>query len=61
MYRSLKVLAAIVGLALAGCGSSNAPKTCLAGYEKVGTTCVDIDECALATDDCAANADCTNT
>ncbi|MFK7986805.1 MAG: EGF domain-containing protein [Sandaracinaceae bacterium] len=34
---------------------------CLAGYEEVGGTCVDIDECDLGIDDCADLAVCRNT
>lgn len=34
--------------------------TCEPGYELVDNECVDIDECARSTDDCAADALCTN-
>jgi len=48
----------------AGCGDGNEnfngywPESGLGGN---GTGCVDIDECALDTDNCGANATCTNT
>jgi len=32
-----------------------------AGYEWVGVTCSDIDECTVGTGNCATNAECTNT
>ena len=35
--------------------------TCEPGFELVGTVCVDIDECAQGSDDCHADATCTNT
>jgi hypothetical protein len=35
--------------------------TCPAGYSGDGTTCEDLDECALGTSGCAANAHCENT
>ena len=33
---------------------------CLPGFNGDGFTCTDIDECALGTDDCDINADCTD-
>ena len=35
--------------------------SCNAGHEGDGETCSDIDDCAVGTDDCDTNADCTNT
>lgn len=36
-------------------GGGGGPLTCPAGYELQGDECVDVDECALGTDDCVAN------
>ena len=46
----------VAGACVCGAGPS-----CSAGYACDGTSCGDVDECALATDDCATNATCTNT
>jgi hypothetical protein len=37
-----------------------APVTCPPGYELIGDSCYDADECAAGTHDCGADAACTN-
>ena len=54
---------ASVGLIACDEGDSNDPQptSCDDGYELVGSSCVDVNECLRDTDNCSANAFCTNT
>lgn len=58
----LALLATAGLMVFAGCGGGGTPEDdCEKGYEWDDTVCVDIDECADRTDNCADNAACTNT